>query len=119
MFRKKFFETFGKISLSHLEKYQIFSQNDTLIYFSSLVKTLLILVDFANIDCEKLFKDKKLRTSSELIQIVKEKGTELKFSELEDEQQILDSKVFFENALVFNDYQEFIKKCTRLIEDFF
>jgi len=40
-----------------------------------------------------------------------EKGAELKFSELEDEQQILDSKLFFEDLLIFNAYQGFIRKC--------
>ena len=79
----------------------------------------MVLVDFANIDCEELFKSNKLKTNSEFIQIVKEKGAELKFSELEDERQILDSKLFFENSLIFNDYQEFVRKCSQLIEGFF
>lgn len=71
------------------------------------------------IDCEELFESKKLRTSNELVQIVKEKGAELKFSELEDERQVLDSKLFFEDTLVFNNYQEFIRKCSQLIDGFF
>lgn len=117
--KERIIKNIEKVSLGHLEKYQILSQDDTLIYFHSPMKTLLVLVDFANIDCEKLFKDKKLGTSSELVQVVKEKGAELKFSELEDEQKILDSKVFFENALIFNNYQDFIIKCSQLIEGFF
>ena len=88
------------MSLNHLEKHQILSQDDTLVYLHSPLKTLLVLVDFANFDCEALFKSGKLGTSQELVQIVKEKGAELKFSELEDEQQILDSKVFFKNSLI-------------------
>lgn len=117
--KERVIKNFEKVSLTHLDKYQILSQDDTLRYFHSPIKTLLVLVDFANIDCEKLFKDNKLRTGSELIQTVKEKGAELKFSELEDEQQILDSKLFFENSLIFNDYQGFIIKCSQLIEGFF
>jgi hypothetical protein len=58
-------------------------------------------------------------TSSELVRIVKEKRAELKFSELENEQQILDSKVFFANSLIFNDYQDFIVKCSQLVEGYF
>lgn len=113
--KEKVIKNFEKIGLTHLEKYQILSQDDTTIYLHSPLKTLLVLVDFANIDCEELFKSNKLKTNSEFIQIVKEKGAELKFSELEDEKQVLDSKLFFENALVFNDYQGFIKKCAKLI----
>src|SRR5947209_19973275 len=117
--KEKVIKNFEKVNLTtHLEKYQILSQDDTLVYLHSPIKTLLVLVDFAKIDCEELFKNKKLRTSNELVQIVKEKGAELKFSELEDEKQVLDSKLFFENALVFNDYQNFIKKCASLIEVF-
>ena len=116
---EKVIKNFERVSLSHLEKYHILSQDDTTIYLHSPLKTLLVLVDFANIDCEKLFKNKKLKTNSEFIQTVKEKGAELKFSELEDEKQVLDSKLFFENALVFNDYHGFIKKCASLIEGFF
>ena len=117
--KERVIKNFEKVSLGHLEKYQILSQDDTLVYLHSPIKTLLALVDFANIDCEKLFKDKRLQTSSEFIQVVKEKGAELKFSELEDEQQILDSKVFFANSLIFNDYQDFVVKCSQLIEGFF
>src|SRR6185436_19373903 len=95
---------FEKVNLNHLEKYQVLSQDDTEKYLHSPVKTLLVLVDFAKINCEELFKNKQLRTINELIQVVREKGAELKFSELEDEQQILDSKVFFKDALIFNDY---------------
>ena len=58
-------------------------------------------------------------TSSELVRIVKEKRAELKFSELENEQQILDSKVFFANSLIFNDYQDFIVKCGQLVKGCF
>ena len=108
-----------KISLNHLEKYQILSQDDTTIYLHSPLKTLLVLVDFANIDCEELFKSNKLKTNSEFIQIVKEKGAELKFSELESEKEVLDSKLIFQDSLIFNDYQEFIKSCAYLIEGFF
>ena len=117
--KERIIKNFEKISLGHLEKYQILSQDDTLIYLHSPIKTLLVLVDFANIDCEKLFENNELRTSNEFIQVVKEKGAELKFSELEDEKQILDSKLFFENSLIFNDYQGFIRKCGQLIEGFF
>ncbi|CAG8450310.1 11069_t:CDS:2 [Racocetra fulgida] len=117
--KEKVIKNFERVSLSHLEKYQILSQDDTTIYLHSPLKTLLMLVDFANIDCEELFKNNKLKTNSEFIQTVKEKGAELKFSELEDKQQILDSKVFFKDALIFNDYQKFIKKCAYLIEGFF
>jgi predicted transcriptional regulator len=117
--KERIIKNIEKVSLNHLEKYQILSQDDTLVYLHSPIKTLLVLVDFANIDCEALFKSNKLKTSNELIQIVKEKGAELKFSELEDDQQILDSKVFFKNSLIFNDYQGFIKKCSQLIEGFF
>src|SRR5437868_2835945 len=102
--KERIIKNIEKVNLNHLEKYQILSQDDTLIYFHSPLKTLVVLVDFANIDCEELFKSGKLKNSNELIQIVKEKGAELKFSELEDEKQILDSKLFFENALIFNNY---------------
>lgn len=117
--KERIIKNFEKVSLAHLEKYQILSQDDTLVYLHSPMKTLLVLVDFANIDCEELFKDKRLQTSSELIQVVNEKGAELKFSELEDEQKILDSEVYFKNALIFNDYQGFIRKCSQLIEGYF
>jgi hypothetical protein len=112
-------KNFEKVSLSHLEKYQILSQDDTTIYLHSPLKTLLVLVDFANIDCEELFKNKKLKTNSEFIKIVKEKGAELKFSELESDEEVLDNKLIFQDSLIFNDYQEFIKKCASLIEGFF
>jgi hypothetical protein len=109
-----------KVNLTHLKKYQILSQDDTLVYLHSPVKTLLVLVDFANFDCKKLFDDGGLKTNDELIQVVKEKGSELKFSELkDDEQKVLDSKVFFEDSLIFNDYQGFIRKCSQLIEGYF
>jgi hypothetical protein len=117
--KERIIKNIEKVSLNHLEKYQILSQDDTLLYLHSPIKTLLVLVDFANIDCEELFKNKQLRTSNELIQVVKEKGAELKFSELEDEQQDLDSKLFFADALIFNDYQGFIRKCSQLIEGYF
>lgn len=117
--KEKIIKNFEKVNLTHLEKYQILSQDDTLVYLHSPIKILLTLVDFANIDCEKLFKLGKLKTVDELIRVVKEKGAELKFSEVEDEKQVLDSKVFFEKALIFNDYQGFIKKCSQLIEGFF
>src|SRR5205085_422457 len=85
--KERVIKNFERISLTtHLEKYQILSQDDTLVYLHSPIKTLLVLVDFANIDCEELFRSNKLRTGNELIQVVKEKGAELKFSELEDEQ---------------------------------
>src|SRR4051794_24241041 len=108
-----------KVNLSQLEKYQILSQDDTLIYLHSPLKTLLVLVDFANINCEKLFNDNQLKTNEEFIKIVEEKGAELLFSSLKSEDEDLDSRVFFENALIFNDYQEFIKKCAQLIKGFF
>src|ERR1044072_2041103 len=117
--KERIIKNIEKVSLGHLEKYQILSQDDTLVYLHSPIKTLLVLVDFANIDCEALFKSGRLGTSNELVQIVKEKGAELKFSELEDEQQILDSKVFFANSLIFNDYQDFIVKCSQLVEGYF
>ena len=117
--KEKVIKKFEKINLSHLEKYQILSQDDALVYLHSPIKTLLVLVDFANIDCEELFKSNRLKTSSEFIQIVKERGAKLKFSELEDEQQILDSKLFFENSLIFNDYKGFIRSCSQLIEGYF
>lgn len=117
--KEKIIKNFEKVNLTHLEKYQVLSQDDTLIYLHSPIKTLLVLVDFANIDYEELFKRGELRTGDELIQVVKEKGAELKLSEVEDEKQVLDSKAFFEKALIFNDYQGFIKKCSQLIEGFF
>jgi hypothetical protein len=117
--KEKVIKNFEKVSLNHLEKYQILSQDDTTIYLHSPLKTLLVLVDFANIDCEELFKNKKLKTNSEFIQTVKEKGAELKFSELESDKEILDSKLIFQDSLIFNDYQKFIKKCASLIEGFF
>lgn len=117
--KEKVIKNFEKIGLTHLEKYQILSQDDTTIYLHSPLKTLLVLVDFANIDCEELFKSNKLKTNSEFIQIVKEKGAELKFSELESDEEVLDSKLIFQDSLIFNDYQEFIKSCAYLIEGFF
>jgi hypothetical protein len=103
-----------KVSLNQLEKYRILSQDNVFTYLHSPIKTLLVLVDFANIDCEEIFKNEKLKTDEELARIVKEKGAELVFSNLED-----DEKTAFKNSLIFNNYQEFIKKCVRLIEGFF
>jgi len=117
--KEKVIKNFEKISLSHLEKYQILSQDDTFTYLHSPLKTLLVLVDFANIDCEELFKNKQLKNDSEFIQIVKEKGGKLKFGELESDEEVLDSKLIFQGSLIFNDYQKFIKKCAQLIKGFF
>ncbi|CAG8533669.1 5420_t:CDS:2 [Ambispora gerdemannii] len=94
-----------KVSLNQLEKYRILSRDNVFTYLHSPIKTLLVLVDFANIDCEEIFKNEKLKTDEELARIVKEKGAELVFSNLED-----DEKTAFKNSLIFNDYQEFIKK---------
>lgn len=33
--------------------------------------------------------------------------------------EVLDSKLIFQDSLIFNDYQGFIKKCVSLIEGFF
>ncbi|CAG8462894.1 39490_t:CDS:10 [Gigaspora margarita] len=61
--------------------------------------------------CKVMLSSKPLlRTSNELIQVVKEKGAELKFSELEDEQQILNSKLFFEDTLVFNNGNKLVNE---------
>jgi len=51
-----------------------------------------------------------LKTGEELARIVEEKGTELVFSNLENE-----NKVAFKNAVIFNNYQDFIKKCGRKV----
>lgn len=117
--QEKIIKKIEQVNLTHLKKYQILSQDDTLIYLHSPIKTLLVLVDFTNFDFEKLFKFNELKTSGELIQFVKNNGVKLKFDELKDDQQVFDSKVFFQDALIFNDYHKFIKKCSQLIKGFF
>src|SRR5438128_9179765 len=52
--KERIIKNFEKVSLTtHLEKYQILSQDDTLVYLHSPIKTLLVLVDFANFNCGK------------------------------------------------------------------
>jgi len=106
-----------KVELKNLKKYQILSQDNIFIYLHSPIKTLLVLVDFTNINCEKLFNENKLKTDKDLIKVVKEKNPNLMFSNLENDEK--GGKAVFDNALIFNDYQKFIKKCTRLIKGFF
>ena len=56
----------------------------------------------------------------EFIKLVKEQGADLMFSSLEiDDEQVLNSEIVFENALMFNNYQEFIKNHSQLIKGFF
>jgi len=106
-----------KVGLKHLKKYQILSRDNVFVYLHSPIKTLLVLVDFANINYEELFNENKLKTDKDLVQIVKEKNPNLVFSDLENDEK--DNEAVFENALIFNDYQRFIKKCARLIKGFF
>jgi hypothetical protein len=114
---KKGIEKIEEVKLKHLKKYQKLSRDNVFTFLHSPIKTLLILVDFNNIDCKKLFEENKLKSDKDLAQIVKEKNPNLLFSNLESDKE--NEKTIFEKSLIFNNYQDFIKKCVQLIEGFF